>query len=57
MVALSWVDIAVLCNIRESSAMLALVFIQASTSVQTVIHTGPRQRDVTRRQKKCLKKK
>lgn len=37
--------------------MLALVFIQASTSVQTVIHTGPRQRDVTRRQKKCFLKK
>lgn len=57
MAALSWVDIAVFCNIRESSAMLALVFLQASTSVQTVIHAGPRQRDVTRRQKKKNVKK
>lgn len=34
-----------------SSAARALIFIQASTCIQTVIHAGPRQRDATEKTK------
>lgn len=48
----SGVDVGVFCRLGGlgpvySSAARALIFIQASTRTQTVIHAGPRQRDAT----------
>lgn len=42
-------------QVAQNSATLPLIFIQAFTSMQTVIHAGPRQRDVTGEQKKMEK--